>query len=377
MGEIEDLAIAVVGGGAAGVGIGAVLSDLGIEDFALLEREGVGASFEQWPEEMRFITPSFPANPFSCRDLNAVTIDTSPGFGLNREHPSGEEYAEYLQGVVDLYDLPVRTGVEVYEVVPGDQWFTLETSDGPIRTRFVVWAAGTLQYPNLDPFPGAEHGIHNAGLDSWQGFAEECVDDDVIVIGGYESGIDAALNLAKNGMSVSVLDGDGPWQYRGPDPSAVLSPHTAQRLDEALQRDAPIDLVDGSRVEGIERTNGSHEVLTTDGQCFRTRNRPVLATGFDGSLGLADEYFAFEDGHPVLTDRDESTETPGLFLVGEQVYHNGQEFCFIYKYRQRFAVVVDAIAERLGIDRSPLEAYRDADMFLEDLSCCDPDICDC
>jgi cation diffusion facilitator CzcD-associated flavoprotein CzcO len=90
MEDIEELAIAVIGGGAAGVGSGAVLSDLGIEDFALLEREEVGASFKQWPEEMRFITPSFPANPFGCRDLNAVTVDTSSAFGLNREHPSGE-----------------------------------------------------------------------------------------------------------------------------------------------------------------------------------------------------------------------------------------------------------------------------------------------
>ena len=47
------------------------------------------------------------------------------------------------------------------------------------------------------------------------------------------------------------------------------------------------------------------------------------------------------------------------------------------KFRQRFAVVADEIAARLDIDRTPLEEYREKDMFLEDLSCCEPDMCDC
>jgi hypothetical protein len=67
----------------------------------------------------------------------------------------------------------------------------------------------------------------------------------------------------------------------------------------------------------------------------------------------------------------------GLFLSSPQVAHNGQKFCFIYKFRQRFAVVADEIADRLGVDSSPLEAYREKNMFLEDLDCCEPEMCDC
>ena len=106
----------MVGAGAAGVGVGAVLADLGLDSYAILERDDVGASFRQWPEEMRLITPSFPSNSIGCRDLNAVTTDTSPAFALDCEHPTGEEYAEYLRGVVEFHDLPVRTGVEVESV---------------------------------------------------------------------------------------------------------------------------------------------------------------------------------------------------------------------------------------------------------------------
>ncbi|CDK37887.1 NAD(P)/FAD-dependent oxidoreductase [Halorubrum sp. AJ67] len=378
--KCESLDAVIVGAGAAGVGTGVILEDLGLDSYAILDREAVGASFRQWPDEMRLITPSFPSNSFGCRDLNAVTTDTSPAFALDSEHPSGEAYAEYLDGVVEFYDLPVRTGVDVESVQRHDDEFVLHTSSGPIQSRFVVWATGQFGRPNDEPFPGASHCVHNTRVGSWSSFADECVDDPVVVVGGYESGIDAALALADAGRETIVLDEEGPWRFRGPDPSEVLSPYTSQRLREAFERHAPITLEDGVRVERVERAesdNESFEVVSKDGETFATRNRPVLATGFQSGLGPADEHFAFDDSRPELTDRDESTTTPGVFLVGPQVSHNGQLFCFIYKFRQRFAVVADEIAARLDIDRTPLEEYREKDMFLEDLSCCEPDMCDC
>lgn len=77
-----------------------------------------------------------------------------------------------------------------------------------------------------------------------------------------------------------------------------------------------------------------------------------------------------EDGLPVLTEQDESTLIPGLFLCRPNVRQNHVIFCFIYKFRQRFAVVAQAIAERIGISASPLENYRKQGMFLDDISCC-------
>jgi thioredoxin reductase len=348
----ESLDVAIVGAGAAGVGLGAVLADLGLDSYAILERGEVGASFQQWPEEMRLITPSFPSNSFGCRDLNAVTTDTSPAFALDREHPTGAEYAEYLQGVVEFHDLPVRTGVEVESVQRHDDGFILHTSTGVIQSRFVIWAAGQFGQPNDSPFPGASHCVHNSRVESWRAFADECVGDPIVVVGGYESGIDAALALADLGYEVVVVDEEGPWQFRGPDPSEVLSPYTSQRLQGVLEDDAPIALEDGIRVQRVDIEEGTFEVLGTDGASFSTRNRPVLATGFERGLGLVDEHFESENGQPQLTERDESTITPGLFLAGPQVAHNGQQFCFIYKFRQRFAVVVDEIAARLDGDLS-------------------------
>ena len=76
-------------------------------------------------------------------------------------------------------------------------------------------------------------------------------------------------------------------------------------------------------------------------------------------------------GAPLLTDDDESTKVPGVFLVGPTVRHGELSFCFVYKFRQRFGVVADAICRGLGHDTTAaVEEARKSNMFLDDFSCC-------
>ena len=64
----------VIGGGAAGVGVSVALGHAGIDNFLILERSTVGASFAEWPAETRFITPSCTTNSVGMLDLNSVVI---------------------------------------------------------------------------------------------------------------------------------------------------------------------------------------------------------------------------------------------------------------------------------------------------------------
>lgn len=112
-------------------------------------------------------------------------------------------------------------------------------------------------------------------------------------------------------------------------------------------------------------------------ETFTVPTRPVLATGFQSNLGPVVDHFDSEDGTVALTDRDESTRTSGLFLSDPAVEHGGQQFCFIYKFRSRFPVIAGTIGNRLGADTDALSIYKDSEMFLEDLSCCEPVDCTC
>ncbi len=359
--------VIVVGAGAAGIGVAVALKHAGVGEFVVLDRSEVGASFRRWPREMRFISPSFPSNSIGMLDLNAVAVGTSPAYTLGREHPNGAEYARYLQGVSKFFELPVRCGIDVHAVEPADgAGFRLRTSDGQWKCRFVVWAGGEFQYPRRAAFPGAESGVHNAEVSSWAQWPEE----EAVIIGGYESGIDAATHLVQSGRRAVVLERQPVWDSEESDPSVVLSPFTRERLDAALET-GRLQLQGGVEVEKIERVGSRYSVLAVDGKRWATAAPPILAVGFEGSHRMLGDLFESRtDGFPHLTECDESTRVPGLFLAGPAVRHEHHVFCFIYKFRQRFAVVAQAIGSRLGVDTSEIEQYRSWGMFLDDLSCC-------
>jgi len=370
--------IVIVGAGAAGIGIGAMLQLLEINNFVLLERHEVGASFSMWPKEMRFISPSFPGHGFGSLDLNAIVPDTSPGYSLNSEHPSGKEYQIYLKNVSMHLELPVRTGIDVLSIQrePTKQKaFVLKTDKGTIRCRFVIWAAGEFQYPNTNSIPGAEYCIHNSSVKSWK----ELKGEEFVVIGGFESGIDAAVNLAHNGKKVKVFDKQEAWHSENSDPSCSLSIYTSKRLILAVEKGL-VTLNSNSAIKKIEKANDGF-IVYNGKEKIHTKSPPVLATGFKTSLSLIRDLFEWEEkeNYPLLTENDESTITPGLFLVGPNVRHDDLIFCFIYKFRQRFGVVTKEICKRIGdknVNTSVFEIYRDKGMLLDDLSCCG-DECTC
>lgn len=369
--------VVIVGAGPAGLGVGMALQTLGLDDFVILERSEIGNSFRNWPEEMRMITPSFNAHAFGYLDLNAIVPQTSPAYSLGVEHPSGQLYAAYLKALQWHFAVPVITGIEVKSLVPqSENGFTLITSQGEWQARFVIWAAGEFGHPRLPRIPGVELGIHNSYIRSWREFTEKYPGEQVVVIGGFESGIDAAIHLSALGKHVIVLDRHKIQLHSTQDPSTSLSPFTLERLSHAQQH-GRIDLVSSVRVTAIRAQENGFLVIGSDEAHYFSEVVPILATGFRSSAVQIRQLFDWrQDGFPLLTDKDESTRTPGLFLVGPSVRQENIIFCFIYKFRQRFAVIAHEIGARLGMNTEPLEFYRQNQMFLDDLSCCE-NTCPC
>ena len=370
----RTLDVVIVGAGAAGLGFGVTLRHLGIDNFAILDRGDVGASFLRWSRQTRFITPSFTSNQFGLLDLNAVCLGTSPAFSIGTEHPTGVEYAAYLQGVAEHFELPVATGTDVLSITRKARRkpFRVETSRGDVHARFVVWAGGEMQYPRTHGFQGAELCLHYSNVASW----DDLANGERYIIGGAESGVDAAVALAAAGRRAVVFDREEPWNRRGSDPSQLLSPFTRARLDSAVDS-GRVTLRGGCVVTGVRRNHSGYQLALEDGDVIDCAEKPILATGFVGSASHIRSLFDWRDEYsPWLTENDESTVTKGLFLVGPQVRQDDIIFCFIYKFRQRFAVVANQIARRLRVSTEPLEWYRRHGMYLDDLSCCE-DACAC
>ena len=149
---MKNYDVVIVGAGPAGVGITSMLNDFGVENMTLLEKGKVGETFDKWPEEMRFITPSFTTNFWSQMDLNSIATGTSPAFTLETEHPTGKEYANYLRTITEHFELPVKENTNVLVqnssavfVISGTSGFEAILNDKPVfETRENVWSIMNL-----------------------------------------------------------------------------------------------------------------------------------------------------------------------------------------------------------------------------------------
>lgn len=357
----------VIGAGPAGVGMALALSDVDELVLGVVERGQVGETFRRWPVHQRFLTPSFTGNGFGATDLNAVHPKTSPAFSLGMDYPNGVEYARYLGGVVRHFGVPILSDTEVTAVEPVADGFAVSTSRGPVHTRSLVWAGGEFHDPHQARFSGGAFADHSSTADAWSRR-----EGHVVVIGGYESGIDIACHHIELGAEVTVIDPEHPWNAgEGSDPSFRLAPRSRRKLADAVGT-GRLTLVAESRVTGIKAAPDDTFLVSLGGSGkISSHSRPILATGFGAGLGpVADLFDRRADGWPLLDDNDESTITPGLFLSGPAMRHGSLKFCFVYKFRQRYAHVARVVGERLGKDCSALDAWAEAGMLTDDLSCC-------
>lgn len=370
--------VIIVGAGPAGVGIAALLRRSAVQDILIVDSHEVGASFLRWPEETRFITPSFFSNPFGQINLNAVTPDSSLALFCGEEHAGGKTYAKYLSAVLDEYQIPVQAPARIVNVaLLSSGNFVLTTATGEkLETRSLIWATGEFQFPNRQVFSGADFCRHYADVSSWN----DVKTGEYIVIGGYESAVDAAVNLLENGSSVKMLTRSAPWSASHiADPSISLSPYTRERLNRAMTNPL-FEVYEDADVCEVVRTSGSsstYRVHTTNGRAWLTNEAPILATGFQcgGGARQLTAFFEWSDeGYPVLTEEDSSTLFPGLYLVGPHVRHASNIYCFIYKFRQRFPVVAESLARYLGL---PSDGLRDWWNLPSEPDCCDDSRCDC
>ena len=376
--KITQTRVLIVGAGPAGLGVSLALKQAGVTDQLVVDAREVGAAFKAWPKGMSLLTPSFFSNSFGLTDLNSIDPDTSPADFLHTQHPKGEGYAGYLEAIVSHFKLPVQTGVKILNVQELCSGFAVESSDGPIQADYIVWAAGQFFFPRSHDFPGAEYALHNSKVKDWA----ELEGDSFSIIGGYESGVDAALNLVNLGKNVRLISNGEPWASDHPDPSRSLSPRTLDRLRELLQDEEKAKLiafVKNTTIKKIEEGDGFWTLRDQDDIPVASKTRPILANGFQSGLGLVEEFFERDEHNlPVFSEEaDESTITPGLFYSGPSLVHRNALFCFIYKFRARFGVIAAEIANRLEVPdvEKNLENYAKAGFMNTDLDCCTS--CEC
>ncbi|MFK0087398.1 flavin-containing monooxygenase [Pseudomonas sp. NPDC090755] len=193
--EIDTL---VVGAGQAGVAMSEHLSRLGVPHL-VLERNRIAEAWRtgRWD--------SLVAN-------GPAWHDRFPGLEFDGLDPDAfaakDQVAEYFEAYARKFNAPIRTGVEVRNVVRNSErpGFTVETSDGVIEARQVVVATGPFQRPVIPPIAPQDDRvlqIHSAQYRNPQQMPEGAV----LVVGAGSSGVQIADELQRAGKKVYLSVG--------------------------------------------------------------------------------------------------------------------------------------------------------------------------
>ncbi|TMD05899.1 MAG: FAD-binding protein [Chloroflexi bacterium] len=193
--------VVIVGAGQAGLSLSHELAAAGV-DHIVLERGRVGETWRGRWDSFCLVIPNW-------------TVQL-PGGRYRGDDPDGfmpkSEIVRHLVGYAESFNAPVREGVRVTSLEPGDHGaFLLRTSAGEIRAKEVVLASGGYQKPHRPPaaaqLPAAIHAIDAEAYANPTALPP----GKVLVVGSGQTGCQLAEEIFEAGREVALACGRAPW----------------------------------------------------------------------------------------------------------------------------------------------------------------------
>jgi thioredoxin reductase (NADPH) len=324
--ELVD--IAVVGAGPCGLGVGAAARDAGVS-CTLFDKSCIVSSIAGYPTFMTFFSTA-----------ERLEIAGVP-FVVVGDKPTRREALRYYLRLVDVFDLDVRQYERVDRIVRDGDHFVLHTqrmsgAQGLTHARNVVIATGYFDSPNMLGVPGED--LPKVAHSYREGHAY--YDQDVVVVGGGNSAVDAALELNKWGARVTIVHFA---EALDPNVKPWVMPDIVARI-----RDGDIAARFSSRIAEIR----PESVLIVSGQSGapeELKNDWVLAmTGYMPRRDLLQSMgveFDVDTGIPVHDPATMETNAPGVFIAGVITAGNNANKVFIENGREHGPRIVQAVKD--------------------------------
>jgi thioredoxin reductase (NADPH) len=283
----------------------------------------------------------FPLNMVFFTTPELLEIGNLP-FVTPYEKPTRAEALRYYRRVVDTYDLAIEMGQTVTSVTRDADGFVVHTTsdEGPRRwtARTVVIATGAYDLPNRMDVPGEDlpHVSH------YYTEAHAYYRKRVVIVGGANSTADAALEMYRAGVHVTIVHRHEDWakglKY-------WVRPDLENRVKEgsiAARMSARVTRITPKTVE-IVRADGTPESLPAD--------HVFLLTGYHSDTTLlahAGVTFDPVELAPAFDPETFETNVPGVYVIGNVTTGRQTGRIFIENGRFHGRKVVDVIAERLA-----------------------------
>jgi len=258
-------------------------------------------------------------------------------FIVATEKPTRRDALAYYRAVTTLFDLDVRQYENVERIRRCDDSFAVEsrTRHGELRetrARAVVIATGYFGHPNRLDVPGEDlpHVTHLFTEGHW------AFRQDVVVVGGGNSAVEAALDLYRSGARATIV-------HFLPQLDHNIKPWVLPDITNRI-KDGSIGARLSSRVREI---TPEHVVLETPNGVDRVRADHVyLMVGYQPNAQLLVQLEVPIDpvtGIPAHDPATMETAVPGVFIAGVIASGNDANKTFIENGRFHG----DLIARRL------------------------------
>lgn len=326
-----DVDCVIIGGGPAGLAVARTLMAGGIS-VRVFERGPIAHHIAQYPTFMRFFSTN-----------SNLEVDGFP-LAAADDKPTRREYLQYLVHFARHHRLPVETYAEVTGVEPlgGHAGFRVHVARPGGRfftctARAVVAAVGAWEFPRRLMCPGAGLAKVHTRMEEPHAY----IGKRVLVVGGRNSAVEAALTLHRAGADVAL-------SYRGTEFNGVglkywLRPDIENRLRLGEIRPllgTDVTRVDWETVEVTSRAGGRREVIPNDFVLSCLGYDPPVA--FLQRLGIRLEADTHRPEHNPATLE---SNVPGLFVAGVITAGNISGHVFIENSRHHGELILPRLRE--------------------------------
>jgi thioredoxin reductase (NADPH) len=322
----------VIGAGPCGLAAAIAMQKVGLSN-VIIERECLVSGIASYPTEMSFFSTA-----------EKIAIGGIP-FSISTAKPLRRDALAYYRTVARHYGILIRQyeTVSSLERTANGLWQVKSTTragtDCVTNANAVVIATGYFGQPNRLNVPGESlpHVTHR--------FNEGHVafDQDVVVVGGGNSAVDAALELYRAGARVTLV-------HFGASIDPNVKPWVRPDFDGRV-KDGSITVQYNSRVVSID---GAAVVIVTDGAERRINAQHVFTMlGYMPETTLLQQVGAPMDavtGIPSHNPATMETPLPGLFIAGVLVAGFDANKTFIENGRFHGDLIAARIVGRRGAE---------------------------
>ena len=321
--------VLIVGAGPSGLATAIAAKQRGL-DYALVEKGALVNSIYRFPVHMVFFTTP------ELLEVGGLPL-VSPN-----EKPTRLEALKYYRRVVDTYGLSIAFNEEVTEIErdAGDGIFAVTTrsrSGTRVRhARGVVMAIGYYEHPNYLGVPGEDlpHVSH------FYDEAHPSYRQRVVIVGGKNSAVEAALELFRAGAHVTLVHRRAAL---GESIKYWVKPDIENRIKEgsiAARFESRIVAITPAHVE-IDRLGAPEQIAA---------ERVYLLTGYHPDVDLMQRAGVRCDVQTLAPEYDvETFETnvPNLFVAGGAVAGKNTGTIFIENGRFHGEKIIEVLARRV------------------------------